>query len=85
VVKSSGKINLVASSSPEALIKPLSRLFAHICEKGKVPDQCLIAKTIPVYKNKGQTSDINNYRPIANFCSTSKIFEKLILKRMLEI
>jgi hypothetical protein len=50
-----------------------------------VPDQWLIAKTIPIFKNKGQTSDISNYRPIVNLCSTSKIFEKLILKRILEI
>ena len=50
-----------------------------------VPKQWLISKTIPVFKNKGQRKDIENYRPIANLCSTSKIFEKLILKRMLQI
>jgi hypothetical protein len=61
-------------------IKPLSGLFARIYETGRDPDQWLIAKMIPVYKNQGQTSDINNYTPIANLCSTSKIFEKLIHK-----
>ena len=35
---------------------------------------------VPIYK-KGNKKDIENYRPIANLCSTSKIFEKLILKR----
>jgi hypothetical protein len=45
----------------------------------------LIAKTIPVYKNKGDKSNSSNYRTIANLCSTSKIFEKLILKTELEI
>jgi hypothetical protein len=69
----------------EVLIKPLLGLFKRIYRTGKVPDQWLIVKTIPVYKNKGQTSNINNYRPIANLCSASKILEKLILKRMLEI
>ena len=39
-------------------------------------------KTIPMHK-KGPRKDIENYRPIANPCSTSKIFEKLILKRIL--
>jgi predicted house-cleaning noncanonical NTP pyrophosphatase (MazG superfamily) len=34
---------------------------------------------------KGQKNDIENYRPIANLCATSKIFEKLVLKRILEI
>ncbi len=37
------------------------------------------------YKNKGNINNITNYRPIANLCSTSKLFEKLILKRILEI
>jgi hypothetical protein len=40
----------------------------------------LLPKTIPVFKNKGQTKDIENYRPITNLCSLQKAFEKLILK-----
>ena len=31
------------------------------------------------------TYNVENYRPISNLCSSSKIFEKLILKRILEI
>jgi hypothetical protein len=69
----------------EILLKPLANLFNLIYNQCAVPDQWLIAKTIPVYKNKGDRSDINNYRPIANLCSTSKIFEKLILRRIMEI
>ena len=30
-------------------------------------------------------SVIENYRPVANLCCTSKTFEKLILKRILEL
>ena len=43
-----------------------------------------MAKVTPIHK-KGSKTDITNYRPISNLCSTSKIFEKLILKRMGEI
>jgi hypothetical protein len=32
----------------------------------KVPDQWLVAKTIPLLKNKGNAKDIEKYRPIAN-------------------
>ena len=53
--------------------------------KLSIPDQWKVAKTVPVFKNKGEKKDIENYRPIANLCSSSKIFEKLILKRILEI
>ena len=38
-------------------------------------------KIVPIFK-KGSKSNIENYRPIANQCSTSKIFEKLILKQI---
>jgi hypothetical protein len=38
----------------------------------------------PVFK-KGNKNKIENYRPISNLCSTSKIFEKLILRQILLI
>ena len=67
------------------LTGPISRLMNMIYESKTLPDQWLVAKTIPVYKNKGPAKDIKNYRPIANLCSTSKVFEKLILKRIMDI
>jgi hypothetical protein len=69
----------------DILVRPLKGLFDRIYCQRMIPDQWLISKTIPVYKNKGNAKSIENYRPIANLCSTSKIFEKLILKRILEI
>ena len=69
----------------DVLCKPVQRLMDLIYLEKNVPKQWLISKTIPVFKNKGQRKDIENYRPIANLCSTSKIFEKLVLKRMLQI
>ena len=69
----------------DVLINPLTEMFKRIYFQRTVPDQWLISKTIPVYKNKGDAKSIENYRPIANLCSASKIFEKLILKRINEI
>ena len=63
------------------LINPLSKLFQKIYFQKEIPEQWLIAKVTPIHK-KGQKNQIENYRPIANLCSTSKIFEKLILKRI---
>ena len=59
-------------------------MFKRIYEQKTIPQQCLVAKVIPIHK-KGLKSDIENYRPIANLCSTSKLFEKLILKRIFNI
>ena len=64
----------------DILSMPMHKLMSMIYKEKKVPDQWLVSKTIPIYKNKGQSKDLENYRPIANLCSSSKIFEKLILK-----
>ena len=56
-------------------------LFENIYKTKKIPEQWKIAEIIPIFK-KGSKSKIENYKPIANLCSTSKIFEKLILKQI---
>ena len=66
------------------LNSPLTSLFALIYRDKIVPGQWLISKIIPVHK-KGNKQMIENYRPVANLCSVSKIFEKLILKRISEL
>jgi hypothetical protein len=62
------------------LAKPLSVLFHKIYEKKEIPEQWKVSKVIPLHK-KGKKEDIENYRPIANLCSITKVFEKLILLR----
>ena len=69
----------------DILVAPMSKLFEKIYSEKSIPDQWRIAKTIPVFKNKGDKKDVSNYRPIANLCAASKIFEKLILKRIKEV
>jgi hypothetical protein len=69
----------------EILIDPLTSIFEKIYQQKTIPDQWLVAKTLPVFKNKGDKKDIESYRPIANLCSVSKVFEKLILKRILSL
>ena len=66
------------------LAVPLIHLFNQIYQRNELPDQWLISKVCPILK-KGNKHDIENYRPISNLCSTSKVFEKLILKRIIEI
>jgi hypothetical protein len=67
------------------LTYPLSILFIKIYNEKAILGQWLIAKTIPIFKNKGEKKNIESYRPIANLCSVSKVFEKFILKRLLDI
>jgi hypothetical protein len=53
----------------EHLLQPLTTLFDQVYKQRKIP------KTIPIFKNKGKKRHIENYRPMANLCSTSKIKE----------
>ena len=66
------------------LCRPLENLFRLIYRDKCVPGQWLISKIIPVHK-KGDKKCVENYRPVANLCSVSKIFERLILQRILEL
>ena len=68
----------------EQLLDPLSDLFKLIYSEKVIPGQWLVSRIIPVHK-KGNKSLIENYRPVANLCSVSKVFEKLILNRIYEL
>ena len=74
----------VLADGAEILVAPLSILFDKIYKQKSIPAQWSISKVVPIHK-KGSKNNIENYRPIANLCSTSKIFEKFILKRLLQI
>ena len=55
-----------------------------IYHERSIPEQWRISKIVPVHK-KGAKCDIENYRPVANLCSSSRIFERLILNRILQL
>ena len=63
------------------LLAPFANLFTKIYLTQKIPEQWKVSKIIPIFK-KGNANQIENYRPIANLCSASKIFERLILKQI---
>jgi hypothetical protein len=62
------------------LLNALTGLFQLIYEERKVHEQWLVMKTIPIFKNKCQYKDIQNYRLDGNLCAAPKIFKKLIIK-----
>ena len=63
------------------LLGPLSALFDKIYTQCTILEQWKFLKIIPIFK-KGNRNEIENYRPIANLCSTAKFIEKLILKQI---
>ena len=67
----------------EVIIGPLT----HICKislgTGSFPDQCKIAKIVPIFK-KGEVNKFSNYRPVLVLPAVSKIFERLMYNRLIK-
>lgn len=65
------------------LIAPiLTKLFNKCINQGIYPECLKIAQIIPIYKRKNSKFECTNYRPISMLSQLSKIFEKLIAKRI---
>ena len=50
--------------------------------KGCFPDSLKEAEVVPVFKDKGDSNDKSNYRPISCLPPLAKVFEKLIFKQL---
>ena len=64
--------------SASAISSPLARIINYCIDNSCFPSAWKLAKVIPIYKGKGSTSDMINYRPISLFPLLSKIFERHI-------
>ena len=71
----------IMKQSIDLIATPLAEIINLSFSKGIVPKLLKIAKVCPVYKN-GSKNEICNYRPISVLPSFSKIFEKLVFKRL---
>ena len=67
--------------SETLLIPALEKIFNLAIKTGTYPDRLKIAKVIPIFK-KGNTTSVNNYRPISILSSINKIFEKILYGRL---
>ena len=65
----------------EPLEPIITVLMKKIIEDKIIPEQWKVAKVTPIYK-KGPKTSPDNYRPISNLCSITKIFEKLVLEQI---
>ena len=62
------------------LVRSFEGLFERIYYQKTVPGQWLVSKNIPIFKNKGDKNDIENYRPISNLSPRQKYLKSSYLK-----
>ena len=67
----------------EALALPISMIFKKSLEEGCIPDDWRKAKVAPIYKNKGNRSSTNNYRPVSLTSVVCKTMETLVRGKMI--
>jgi len=65
----------------DALATPLVILFNRSLNEGIFPNSLKTSIVVPVYKG-GDPTELNNYRPISILQTLSKIFEKIVAKRL---
>ena len=63
-------------------LKWLAKLFNVIFRTAKMPREWRFSTVIPLYKNKGDIQDYNNYKGIKLLNHTMKLWEMVIEKRL---
>lgn len=69
--------------SKNILSNPLTYLINLSLRQGTIPDDFKIAKVSPVFKNKGSTTEMTNYRPISVISHIAKLLEKATCSQLI--
>ena len=75
-------LNEYFKTACQSLAPTLTKLFNLVLETGIVPDSWTVGTIQPLYKNKGDTSDPENYRGITILSCFSKLFTGLVNTRI---
>ena len=67
---------------PKELIVVIVQFFNIILDSGKIPNEWTIGLIKPLYKNKGDINDINNYRGITLLSCIGKLFTSVLNTRL---
>ena len=75
--------NQILNTVPLEIAKILTDIFNLSFETGKFITRLKTVKVIPVFKNKGSSLEVSNYRPISLLSNIDKIFEKVVYSRLI--
>ena len=74
--------NFALKAVRQPLLKPLAHIISLSLKLGHVPKDWKKAKLIPIYKNKGEKDEMNNYRGISILPTFSKLVERIVANRV---
>ena len=60
------------------IVLPLTSIINQSILEGTFPEQWKVSRTIPIYKGKGDRSDVKSYRPISLTSPLAKVFESCV-------
>ena len=75
-------LNEYIKSTKDLLLPVYTKLFNTVLDTGFIPDTWLEGSIIPLYKNKGDPKDPNNYRPITILSCLGKLFTSILNSRL---
>ena len=67
---------------PNELIPVIVKLFNVVLDSGVIPSEWTIGVIKPLYKNKGDINDVNNYRGITLLSCIGKLFTSVLNSRL---
>ena len=71
----------IVKETIDCIIQPLTHIVNASLQSAIFPDQLKIAKVVPIYKSSDQ-DNITNYRPVSLLPAFSKVFEKVMYKKI---
>ena len=75
-------LNEYIKSTKYILMPFYTKLFNCVFESGIIPDSWTAGTILPIYKNKGDSSDPSNYRPITILSNLGKLFTSILNNRL---
>ena len=75
-------INEYIRSAIGLLLPVFKCLFNYVLETGNIPQDWTLGNIIPIYKKKGDTNDLGNYRGISLLSCFGKFFTTIINLRL---
>ena len=75
-------INKYIKTTSNQFIEIYKKLFNLIFDTGFIPENWVVGNIIPIYKNKGNSNDPKNFRPITLVSCLGKLFTAIFSERL---